>query len=291
MFIPKLKSTFNVTLLLPIISFYLSLVSAVPVGAKPGFPAIVKSTYTIKPGGTDAAALKSCRFCHVPAGPPILNVYGAAVRDAIKMSGGKTLTAEILHSINSSDSDGDGFSNLAEIKADTLPGDPSSKPAAGVPDVKKPIPVDIEPKEPGLFDPRTLLFPKHAQHRVIIHFPIACFMLSVLFDFLAYWKKNRQLAEAGYYNLIAAGITAPIAVITGLLAWKFAYGGVALQGILLAHLVLGIATSILVAILWRIRMKTTGHESPWPAAPYVILSIITLGVLMLTGHIGGALIG
>ncbi len=278
------------------ISIFLFFGSSIKVAAKPIFPPIVESTYTIKPGGTDAAALKACTFCHDAAGPPKLNVYGSAIREAIKKSGGKTLTSDILHSIDSSDSDGDGFSNLSEIKADSLPGDPSSKPVSGAMDIEKAVSgtdnsAPNTQNEPGLFDPRNLFFPKHAQHRVIVHFPIACFMLSVLFDFLSYWKKNRQLAEAGYYNLIAAGITAPIAVITGLLAWKFAYGGVALQGILLAHLLLGIATCILVGILWRIRSKTTWHESPWPAAPYVILSIITLGVLMITGHIGGALIG
>ncbi len=262
-----------------------------PLSAKPNFPPIVESTFTLKAGGTDSSAVKSCQFCHDSAGPPKLNLYGISVKDAIKKSGEKTLTSAVLHSLDASDADGDGFSNLAEITADTLPGDPASKPASGAPDMKKDAPKEDNAGEPGLFDLRTLLFPKHAQHRVIVHFPIACFMLSVLFDFLAYWKKNRSLAEAGYYNLVAAAITAPIAVVTGLLAWKFAYGGVAFQGILLAHLLLGIATAVLALILWRIRAKTTGHESPWPAAPYVVLSIVALGVLMLTGHIGGALIG
>ncbi len=39
------------------------------------------------------------------------------------------------------------------------------------------------------FDIKTVLFAKHAQHVVLIHFPIALFTVGVLFDFLAQWKN------------------------------------------------------------------------------------------------------
>jgi len=41
------------------------------------------------------------------------------------------------------------------------------------------------------FDLKTVLFAKHAQHVVLIHFPIALFIIGALFDFLAQWKKQR----------------------------------------------------------------------------------------------------
>jgi hypothetical protein len=55
------------------------------------------------------------------------------------------------------------------------------------------------------FDLKTVLFAKHAQHVVLIHFPIALFIIGVLFDFLAQCKKQRvfggdrplQLASGG----------------------------------------------------------------------------------------------
>ena len=58
------------------------------------------------------------------------------------------------------------------------------------------------------FDIKTVLFAKHAQHVVLIHFPIALFMIGVLFDFdfLGQWKKQRLLAAAAYYNLLVAAI-------------------------------------------------------------------------------------
>jgi hypothetical protein len=41
------------------------------------------------------------------------------------------------------------------------------------------------------FDPKTALLAKHAQHVVLIHFPIALFITAVAFDFLAQWRKSQ----------------------------------------------------------------------------------------------------
>ena len=38
------------------------------------------------------------------------------------------------------------------------------------------------------FDLKTALLAKHAQHMVLIHFPIALFMVSFAFEVLALWK-------------------------------------------------------------------------------------------------------
>ena len=45
------------------------------------------------------------------------------------------------------------------------------------------------------FDIRTVLLAKHAQHVVLIHFPIALFTAAVAFDFLAQWTKDRTMSE------------------------------------------------------------------------------------------------
>ena len=58
------------------------------------------------------------------------------------------------------------------------------------------------------FDLKSALLAKHAQHVVLIHFPIALFISSVAFDLLAVWKNSRSLTRAAYYNLIAAAVTA-----------------------------------------------------------------------------------
>jgi len=40
------------------------------------------------------------------------------------------------------------------------------------------------------FDPKAALLAKHAQHVVLIHFPIALFLTGFVFDLTARWTKN-----------------------------------------------------------------------------------------------------
>ena len=136
------------------------------------------------------------------------------------------------------------------------------------------------------FNIKTTLFAKHAQHVVLIHFPIALFIVGVLFDFLAQWKKRHLLSAAAYYNLLVAAIATIPVVITGILAWQWQLEGQRLKGILLIHLVLGITSSLLVRIVWLIHMRSlckgvvlAGYRLPIEAVAVVIVA--------LTGHLGG----
>ena len=54
------------------------------------------------------------------------------------------------------------------------------------------------------FDLKIIFLAKHAQHVVLIHFPIALFMTAIVFDVAAYWTKRRSLEDATYYNLLVA---------------------------------------------------------------------------------------
>ena len=96
------------------------------------------------------------------------------------------------------------------------------------------------------FDLKTVLLAKHAQHVVLIHFPIALFLAAVAFDFLTLWTKRRGLADAAYYNLLAAAISTLPVLVTGILAWQFQLEGQKLKGILLLHLVLACASSVMI---------------------------------------------
>jgi uncharacterized membrane protein len=141
------------------------------------------------------------------------------------------------------------------------------------------------------FDIKSALLAKHAQHVVLIHFPIALFIAGVVFDFLAQSTKRRALGAVAYYNFLAAGISAVPAVATGLLAWQFQLEGQKLKGILLMHLVLGCTSMMLVWIVWALhawsRRNVTANR------PAFRLGLETLAVLIvaLTGHLGGFLSG
>ena len=48
------------------------------------------------------------------------------------------------------------------------------------------------------FDLKTVLLARHAQHVVLIHFPIALFLTAVAFDLVAQWTKRPGLTDGAY---------------------------------------------------------------------------------------------
>lgn len=267
--------------------------------AFPPFVAVVDSTYHPKAGGTVAGKVQSCLLCHLVAGQPKFTPYGMDVKAALASAHTKTLTPEILHSLDAKDSDGDGFSNGAEFAADTLPGEAASKPA-GTPPTARPVSMTAQTtassdsNAANPYDLKTLLLPRHAQHPVIVHFPIALFIISLFFDVLGLLRRDKMLATTGYLNLTIAAVTAPLALITGLLAWQFAYGGIGLAGLhgtLLQHLVLSIVTTILIWLLWGMRYARRSEGYDTVKIPYLVIGLIALMIISLTGHLGGYLSG
>jgi uncharacterized membrane protein len=141
------------------------------------------------------------------------------------------------------------------------------------------------------FDIKTVLLAKHAQHVVLIHFPIALFIIGVLFDFLAQWRKQRLLAAAAYYNLLVAAIATIPVVISGILAWRLELEGQRLKGILLMHLVLGCVSSLLIWIVWLIHVRTQRRQGAVLPGYRLPIEAVAAVIVALTGHLGGFLSG
>ena len=141
------------------------------------------------------------------------------------------------------------------------------------------------------FDPRTILLPKHAQHVVIIHFPIALFIAGVVFDFLSRGKRTSRFAAAAYVNLCAAALAVGPTVFTGLLASQFALEGKRLKGLLLLHFIAACLAATLVLITWLIHW--TRRRAGLLALPVYRIAIELAGVaaIVLTAHLGGFLSG
>jgi uncharacterized membrane protein len=135
------------------------------------------------------------------------------------------------------------------------------------------------------------LLAKHAQHVVLVHFPIALFIAGVVFDFLAQSTKRRALAAVAYYNLLGAAISAVPVVITGLLAWQFQLEGQKLKGILLMHLVLGSTSAVLIWTAWGLHLRARRQPAVRLPAFRLALETLAVAVIALTGHLGGFLSG
>jgi uncharacterized membrane protein len=141
------------------------------------------------------------------------------------------------------------------------------------------------------FNIKDALLAKHAQHVVLIHFPIALFLVGVAFDFVGHWTKRSATAAAAYYNLAVAAIFSLPVIATGLLAWQWQLGGGRLKGILLQHLVLGVISGGLICVIWYVHFRA--RQAPGQVLPVYRLSLeaVAVGVVMLTAHLGGFLSG
>jgi len=140
------------------------------------------------------------------------------------------------------------------------------------------------------FDVKTVLLAKHAQHVVLIHFPIALFISAVAFDFIAQWTKRIGLTDAAYYNLLVAAISTIPVLATGVLAWQFQLEGQKVKGILLLHIVFASVSSVIIWVVWWIHFHARRREAVLPGYR-LALEILGVGLVALTGHLGGFLSG
>ena len=141
------------------------------------------------------------------------------------------------------------------------------------------------------FDIKTLLLARHAQHVVLIHFPIALFIVAVAFDYVAQRTKNRSLAAAAYFNLLFAAISTVPVVATGLAAWQWALEGQKLKGILLMHLVLGCTSSVLIWVVFFIHWRARRRDQESLPKYRLVIEAFAILIIVLTGHLGGFLSG
>jgi uncharacterized membrane protein len=140
------------------------------------------------------------------------------------------------------------------------------------------------------FDLKTVLLAKHAQHVVLIHFPIALFIAGVALDLFAQWRKSVAARGAAYWNLVLAAVSTVPVLLTGVLAWRWALGAPRLKGILLEHLLLAITSAVLIWIVGWIHFRAGADDNTLPGyrLPIEVVAVLLLGA---TAHLGGFLSG
>jgi len=135
------------------------------------------------------------------------------------------------------------------------------------------------------FDPKTVLLAKHAQHVVLVHFPIALLITAVGFDIAGEWWKRPLFATVARYNLAVAALATIPVVGTGLLAWQWQLEGHKLKGILLQHLVMGVISSLLIWLVWWMHVRTKDRTLRLP------IELLAALAVAVTAHLGGFLSG
>jgi len=143
---------------------------------------------------------------------------------------------------------------------------------------------------PNPFDLKAALLAGHAQHPVIVHFPIALFIASAVFEALAVWRKQPLFATVAYYNLVGAALSIPFTIATGLGAWRWQLEGATLKGNLRLHLICALTSALLIFVLCWMRSRLRAKASS-PRFAYFAVMSLALMAITLTGHLGGILSG
>lgn len=145
------------------------------------------------------------------------------------------------------------------------------------------------------FDPKSALLAKHAQHVVLVHFPIALFLTGAFFDFVARWPKDATkratLATAARLNLIVAAVAVLPTIATGVAAWQWQLAGQKLKGLLLLHLALGCTSGLLICLVAWVHFRRSGASGSALPVYFLPLELLTAVVVALTAHVGGFLSG
>src|SRR6266478_1689700 len=111
-----------------------------------------------------------------------------------------------------------------------------------------------ESHSPNPFDLKAALLAGHAQHPVIIHFPIALFIASA----------------------------------TGLGAWRWQLEGASIKGNLRLHMIYALTSASLIFFLSWMRRRFRMKGIP-PGFAYFAVTFLALMAITLTGHLGGIL--
>jgi len=138
---------------------------------------------------------------------------------------------------------------------------------------------------------KAALLAKHAQHIVLIHFPIALFVAAVGFDFLARITRKPAFSTVAYYNVLVAAIMCVPVLISGILAWRFQLQGQPLKGLLRQHLLLGVTSTCLIWLTWWFHRRAIRAPDSQVPINRLALEIIAAACVVLTAHMGGFLSG
>lgn len=290
----RLRSNACPAVLKRVVPGMILLAGVLPCYAKPDYPVKVKAVYQLGANTAIQKASTACKLCHQDDLSKY-NPYGSDIRKALQQQGKSILLEAALKSVEGLDSDGDGVTNIDEIRADTLPGNPKSVPSlqsgqntAGTaqPPEKRTFWSEIA----QVFTPQSFLFPKHAQHPIVVHFPVALFFSSLFFDAVGLWKRWETWRITGRFLLASAVITTAPSILTGLLAWRFRFGGAPLEGLLLYHLATSIGFTGLLCGMWWARSRYDRVRSQAYLRLHAALAVLAVGMLTIAGHLGGVLV-
>ncbi|TLY22805.1 MAG: DUF2231 domain-containing protein [Nitrospirae bacterium] len=130
----------------------------------------------------------------------------------------------------------------------------------------------------------------HPIHPMVVHFPIALLIVSVIFDLLALQWPSKSFREASLYALIVGLLGAILAIVTGSMAEDHAVKAGAPKTVVETHEQLAYAASVLFAAILVMKLLIrSGRLRELPALSLTV-GLVGLVVLSAAGYFGGSLV-
>lgn len=127
-------------------------------------------------------------------------------------------------------------------------------------------------------------------HPILVHFTIALFSLSALFDILGKLTNKEGFYSAAWYNLLFASLSVIATVVFGVIAKSRAPHNDAGHELLQTHETIGyiVMGIIIMLAIWRIILK--GKLPVKGLAIYFIVAILGVGLMFVGGYYGGEMV-
>ena len=127
-------------------------------------------------------------------------------------------------------------------------------------------------------------------HPIMVHFAIALYPLSVFFDTLALVFRQPKFHFAAWTTLILSGIALLAAIATGLMARAHLTFSPPAHSTFQIHQTFALLNVVMVFLLLFWRTKFRVNLPPQWKWLYLVLSVLTVGSILLGGFYGGKLV-
>lgn len=127
-------------------------------------------------------------------------------------------------------------------------------------------------------------------HPMVVHFTIAILYLAVLTEVIAYFTKDPFYERSGFL-LIGLGVLSTIAAgLAGVVSEHYDNITPAVAKLLAVHRFFGETTGVIFLTVWILRFLARRRNNSRVPLATLLISLIGLGVLTWTGHLGGDLV-